>query len=574
MFNYLIIIELTIIISLIVYIIYIRKKAVQIIGFFDKVIAGNTFKRFTSRGKDPFSSIGLKANDMITALTSETEITANKLQDKNILMFQYIKFLLELPTLYGREEIIKLTLEYTLKIFRSECSLIILFKNGQYTAYIYQKTTEDKPSYYTINLGTEFNLKTNSKSIIKHFLLAEEKETLLVKDILEPYNFLQIPLATDSITFGIIQIVNQKSKRDFNEYDEEVGKTISMAVANQIKVIEVIEVEKNATERLKSIIDNIADGIIITDQSQNIILENPAARDLFSLNPIKKEILINELLKPTNNPNVSLVLFKPERLVLLGKISEITNNKNEVEKYIISLRNITSTKQKEREKSEVLFLTATKMYNPLLYIKKTKELFRFSNEPEIEENLAKNIFLAYDLLNKLIVYAEIEAGPMRLALKPTDITYIIEKVVDSLGNLLLSNKIDLKMRLEKNQTKLMIDADRIEQSINTILTFLIKIASENKDYKKVEIICYIFEKDYSLIELIHHNYYFNNIELIELTQKNVLFEKFMQSEQNLEDLNLDFAFVRHIIKSHGGSFHICSKKNIGTIYQLRIPKGT
>ncbi|MDD5455983.1 MAG: PAS domain-containing protein [Candidatus Margulisbacteria bacterium] len=543
----------------------------NLVKFLNEIITGNTLARFSGKGKNIFSRVGEKTNEVLSILSAETELTVNKLQDKNILMYQYIKFFLTIPTIYSFEEIMKLALEYSFRIFRVEIVQIITKQDNGHIATIYQSISKKFPRFFSRPLGADINLERWDKGLTKNYFLPEERELIFTDDISITYNLLQIPITVDNKVTAIIQIINKSNRNDFDEYDQEVGKTISMAVANQLKIISIIEEEKVASERLSSIINNISDGIIITDTNQKIIMENPAARDLFSLNPIKKDILINELLKSPSNPNINMVLFKPERVVLLGKISEIFNHKGDIDKYIISFRNITETKQKEREKSEILFLTATKMYTPLLSIKKTKELFKFSNEPEIEEQLSNNINLVFNLMNKLIFYTEIESGPMRLAKKPCNINYIVEKVIDSMGAVFNKNQFKMNMVLDKQIEKNMLDPDRMEQSINTILSFIVKIAGGNLLFKTVDIkTSLLTEEKNLLVQIIHYNYLFDSMELLELTKKSVQLEKFMQSDQKLEDLNLEFAFVNHIAKSHGGTFSIESN-NKGTFYNMNLP---
>ncbi|MEK6557364.1 MAG: hypothetical protein AABZ14_03585, partial [Candidatus Margulisiibacteriota bacterium] len=358
-----------------------RIHALKLLYFIDHLLSGDTLTRYPVSSRSIFGKIGQKINLLLTSLTSHTELIENKLQDKNMLMYQYTQLFLSLPTVYTQEELIRLTLEYSSKIFRVETALYIRQTSQLPEATVYQSILSDRPRLYVTTLDTNINLQECVNPTLKNVCPPEEDEPVLLDELPPTRNFLRIPILLENSVTAILQLQNKEDHYDFDETDVELGKTISMALSNQIKIIDIIQEEKESTKKLGALINNISDAIILADRSQKIILENPAARDLFSLNPIKKSLLLNEILMSSSNPTVNLVLFKPERVVLLGKISTILNSEGLVDQYILAFRNATDSKQKEREKSEILFLTATKMYHPLLFIKKTKELFTFSSDP-------------------------------------------------------------------------------------------------------------------------------------------------------------------------------------------------
>lgn len=543
----------------------------KLLALMDHWLSGNILIQYKGSSPSFIGVIGQKLNLLLRNFTSQTEIIENKLQDKNILMHQYTQLFLSLPTVYTHDELMKLILEYSSKIFRVETVLYIRQTAQLPEAVVYQTLQNDQPRLYVSPIDTMIHFKKWDQPVLKNVPLFEDEEWVLSDKFPAPRNFLQIPVFIKDSVIAILLLQNRENNLDFDETDLELGRTISMALSNQIKIISIIQEEKESTRKLEAIIDNISDAIMLTDQSQKIVLENPAARDLFSLNPIKKSLLIHEILKASSNSAVNLVLFKPERVVLLGRISTILNSEGLVDQYILSFRNATDSKQKEREKSEILFLTATKMYHPLLFIKKTKELFTFSSDPTLEAQLSAHINLAFDLINKLIFYTEIDAGPMRLAKRPTNINHIIDRVLDSLGATLKEQKFNIILHTDQSMGNYLLDADRIEQSISTILSFIIKISDDHFSLKTITLFSSTSSNEALVVTILHNNYQFEATELFELTSKATQLEKFMQSDQALEDLNLQFAFVKHVIHSHGGNFVVSSEPATGTTYRMELP---
>jgi light-regulated signal transduction histidine kinase (bacteriophytochrome) len=160
---------------------------------------------------------------------------------------------------------------------------------------------------------------------------------------------------------------------------------------------------------------------------------------------------------------------------------------------------------------------------------------------------------------------------MRLAKKPSNINDLIEKVIDALGAQLVSQNMKLELKLEPNIEKVLFDPGRIEEVLNSIIQFIIKTPTPSGAKKECNISTRSRNNEVLMIDIFHSKFEFNNMEILELTNKNIQIEKFMQSDQDLQDLNLHFAFVNHVLKSHGGSFLVTSEANIGTYYRIEIP---
>ena len=556
-------------ITLLVSRIRIQRASKYFIGFLDEISSGNYLKQYEDKKPSVLKPIGEKVNTALQVLLSETELIENKLQEKNILMHQYVQLLLTIPTAYSIEELVEQILEGVYKIFRTEIIVMAYIQNNIEHIHWRQLSRSDIEKTGKSSHPSERHYP--QKISFKNYFSESDQADVFVPDLGQYFNLLQIPIILDDGILGTLQIANKQSRFDFDEYDLEIGHTISMAIANQLKIISIIEEEKGATEKLSDIINNISDAIVIADANHKLVLENPAARDLFSLNPIKKTLLFEKILLSPNYQSINLVLFKPERVLLLGKISTISTPLGTVDKHIISFRNVTDAKQKEREKSEILFLTATKMYRPLLNLKKTKELFKFSNEAVLEDQLTNEINMVFDLLTKIIFYTEIESGPLRLAKKPTNINDLVEKVIDTMGAQILRANVKLNLDFEPEMVKVLMDPGRIEEVLSSIIQFILKSPLLPGIQKEIKLSTQTRNNETLQINVFHAKFEFNRMEILELTNKTIQVEKFMQSDQALEDLNLQFAFVNHVLKSHGGSFLVTSDAGIGTWYRIEIP---
>ncbi|MDD4527366.1 MAG: hypothetical protein PHF25_04935, partial [Candidatus Margulisbacteria bacterium] len=367
-------------------------------------------------------------------------------------------------------------------------------------------------------------------------------------------------ISVDKEFIGILQLFN--SNCGFDNNDKELVQTMAVFLANQMKVIRTLDEEHGAIEKYGSIINILNDGIIIFDENKNIIMENPAARDFFSLNQVKKNILINDLITNRKFSTINLVLFKPERLVLNGKIDELPELNNGNKTYILILRNITESKRKEREKSELFFLTATTMHNEISSI-----LRKAKNDPKImSENVLNTINFCFLLLNKLIYHAEMDSGPLRLFKKPVKASELVSKVLEARNANLKENKVTISSKLVESEQRIFMDSAKIELSLNLLFDFLL---SKNNKCNSL-LIESQFDEDRFVVRLVQVGYFYNTMDLYELTKPNLQVERFMMSDQEVGELNLELSYVKHILISHGGDFAISNEQE-GTRFSLIIP---
>jgi len=540
--------------------IYCKVQTRIVLKGLDQFIEGKFFN-VLSPHPGPFRTIANKINLTVHNLIVEKEKVEEILQDQQLIRYMFTEFFLHAHSLYKNEDIYSLTVDSLYKMFHPEVVCFVVMKPG-YLADVYARQTNDKS---TPTLIVKEDIKIKDKDILlKPFLSnvpCENDCRIFVPEVIDKvHNFLQIPISVDKEFIGILQLFN--SNCGFDNNDKELVQTMAVFLANQMKVIRTLDEEHGAIEKYGSIINILNDGIIIFDENKNIIMENPAARDFFSLNQVKKNILINDLITNRKFSTINLVLFKPERLVLNGKIDELPELNNGNKTYILILRNITESKRKEREKSELFFLTATTMHNEISSI-----LRKAKNDPKImSENVLNTINFCFLLLNKLIYHAEMDSGPLRLFKKPVKASELVSKVLEARNANLKENKVTISSKLVESEQRIFMDSAKIELSLNLLFDFLL---SKNNKCNSL-LIESQFDEDRFVVRLVQVGYFYNTMDLYELTKPNLQVERFMMSDQEVGELNLELSYVKHILVSHGGDFAISNEQE-GTRFSLIIP---
>ena len=546
--------------SLISVLIYNKIQTNMMITGLEQFIEGKFFNVLPSQ-PGSFKKIAEKINRIVHALFIDKEKVEELLQEQQLIRYEFTEYFLQAHSYYDKDKIYSLTVDSLYKMFHPEVVCFVAMKPGFMSdIYIRQIIDRSIPT-----LIVKENIQIEEKSdYIKPFLSnvpCDKDCRVFVPEIIgKVHNILQIPITIDKEFIGILQLFNKTGGFDNN--DKELVQTMAVFLANQLKVIETLHEEQGAIEKYGSIINILNDGIIIFDENKNIIMENPAARDFFSLNQVKKSILINDLLSNRKFSTINLVLFKPERLVLNGKIDELPELSNGNKTFILILRNITESKRKEREKSELFFLTATTMHNEIsTLLRKVK-----NNSETISDNSLNIINYCFLLLNKLIYHTEMDSGPLRLFKKPVKVSELISKILEKRDSEFIANDITVAIKLADSDQRVFLDSEKIELSLNLLLNFILV---KNNKCNNISIESQ-FDEDRFVVRILQVGYFYNTMELFELTKAYLQVERFMLSDQEVGDLNLELAYVKHVLTSHGGEFAI-SNEHDGTRFSFIIP---
>lgn len=216
--------------------------------------------------------------------------------------------------------------------------------------------------------------------------------------------------------------------------------------------------ENIAYNRLVSLINSMADGVIALDKNAKIVLYNAAALSIFDLNNIQIGDLIDQVFKPVDKNNQSVDIIKMilqiespttnRDLKLIyhdGSISSIYLNIAPVhmgygsegkEGFVLQLRDITSEKSLEEERDEFISVVAHELRTPIAVAEGdiSNAMLLAKNDqhlPIIKKALkeAHNqvIFLA-DMINDLSTLSRAEKNQLTLEVEPINVVKLIQQL--------------------------------------------------------------------------------------------------------------------------------------------------
>jgi len=365
----------------------------------------------------------------------------------------------------------------------------------------------------------------------------------------------------------------------FNYMAEEMDRLQKMDVSEIIT-------EKNKTE---TILRHIADGVVVTDTQDRILVINSVAEKWFGLderNVIQKAI--RESIK--NQPLISLLqevkdgrlhssaefsfLVKATKMkkVFQAHAARVHNPEDKLIGVVTVIRDVTREKEADRIKTELVSMVAHELKSPLTSIYGFSELLLDSelNDPKANEYarviLTESTRLT-DLINKFLDLSRLEAGRTEIKMNPFDLRQVVEKIVDVYKGQAVKKDIKVITEIPKKLPLAFGDPDMIEQVLLNLFSNAVKYSPKHSKVgieakvNKNEIVVSVIDNGYGIPkEALGH-----------------IFDKFYrvsdtEGSEETEGSGLGLTLAKEIIERHDGTVNVNSRLGIGSIFSFTIPQ--
>ena len=362
----------------------------------------------------------------------------------------------------------------------------------------------------------------------------------------------------------------------------EIKKAQRQARRDLIKTLKDVQEEKNKT---LAIITNFADGILVFDKKDNLLLINPKAEKFLGAN--SKDIISKSIskLSKINSLNSLIKLYKKrtkkvfrkelevkEDLTLEVSIVPVVSGEKRSGSLVI-LHDVTREKLIERMKSEFVSLAAHQLRTPLSAVKwilKTvldgelgelnKEQKEFLGDGYISNQ--RMIHLVNDLLN----VARIEEGRYIYSLVLTDFEELAESIVRRFRKECKRKRIKFSFKkMSKKIPKVLIDVEKIIIVLENIIDNAIRYTLPGG---RVGIfLSYTAEGIKFCVK--------DNGMGIPMNQQKNVFKKFFRGANVLRKetggTGLGLFISKNIVQTHKGRIWFESEENKGTKICFTIP---
>jgi len=396
---------------------------------------------------------------------------------------------------------------------------------------------------------------------------------------IKPESLLLIALHHEDQYFGSLWIAHD-TPHSFSEEEVRFITTLSgqagLAAAKN-RLFWSAEFER---QRLTAILASTPDPVVVTDHKDQLLLVNPAAKQVLGVGeddqggyPIEDVIPQNELVQLIKDPsskNKNIELALSDGRFYMATTSSIIVDEKPFGKVCV-LRDVTNFKELDALKSEFVATVSHDLRSPLTLLSGyAKMLEMVGGLNEQQESYVQKIVLGVDsmsrLINNLLDLGRIEAD-IKLQLETLLVTDIIEEVTESLQ--LKANQKRIKINIEIPQHEsLLVEADQamLHQAFFNLLENAIKYSPGGKDINvKVE------SRNGDIV----FSFQDSGIGISPVDNPR-LFEKFFRSANRdaikERGTGLGLAIVKSIADRHSGRVWVDSQLGKGSIFYFEIPR--
>lgn len=420
-------------------------------------------------------------------------------------------------------------------------------------------------------------------------------------------SFFNIPVVINGQPVGILNI---SSTRPGLYKEEEM--TILYTIMNQAsaavsKLETILNQEKG---KLNSMVESMADGVVMVDTRNRLLVINPAAKQMLGI--AKEQPNIFDVLDTLSSKmdlrtkieesikNDKLMVEDQVRLddkVFGVLISPVKDEVNEPLGAVVLFHDITKEKAVEKMRDDFTSMMVHELRSPLTGIRSIANLLKedkIKNEQkkydEFIELIVSNSGSMLELVNDLLDVAKLEAGKFQILKRSTNIAELIKVRVQSFATLAADAKLGLESKVEEGIPPVMLDDNKVGQVLNNFLSNAIKFTKEGKvvvsgfTLKKGESLAkkvgslglswpgikdFVSEADQLVLAVTDTG------SGISEEQLSKLFNKFTQLEQTAHSekkgTGLGLVITKGISESHGGYAGVFSEEGRGSTFYSILP---
>lgn len=353
--------------------------------------------------------------------------------------------------------------------------------------------------------------------------------------------------------------------------------------------IESLMLEKN---KFEAILMSIANGVIVCDSNDNVLLVNDHAKQLLEVSDdeiIRTNIrqycdnngidAFKEKIDEFKNTPIAEMTDKPlefnidvSEKVLKSVISPMFLQSGEYVGYIIVLIDVTKEVEMDRLRSQFVSNVSHELRTPVTVLRTYSDTlanmgdeFDYETQKEFLGIMNKEIIRLHDMVNDILDFSRYEAKTVKLEKEMRDVTEVVQECVSRAKILAEEKHLEFVVMIEPNLPQIPINYDSITRALMNLITNAIKYSNDNT------IIKVRAEKfsDYIVLAVTDQG-----TGISEENQKKV-FDRFFRVENSahtVKGTGLGLHLVKITVeKHHKGEVFVQSKLGEGSTFGFKLP---
>jgi two-component system phosphate regulon sensor histidine kinase PhoR len=387
------------------------------------------------------------------------------------------------------------------------------------------------------------------------------------------YDFITKPFQIDQFLLTINRAAEKRAlEKKARSYKEE-----------KLRNLYDLDLEKS---RLKTIINCMADGVMVTNRNLEVVLHNPALMRLLEISgKIENPVLVNQIIDDEALKNTLEGIQTSEsardefvsqeisagKMVLRAISAPALGPDDGVVGTVTVLQDITAFRQLDEMKSDFVNMVAHELRSPLISIRQQNTVLLEGllgplgeKQEEFLGKGVKKIDQLLELINDLLDIAKIEEGKQVRHRVPTDIESLIKDTLSLLTPRAQKQGITLTDSC-KNMKPVHADPKGIEEILNNLVTNAINYSLEGG---RVEVAAQVLG-EYMEIKVSDTGVGIDPEELPKI------FDRFYriknQKTRDVTGTGLGLAIVKGVVESHNGTIDVESVPEKGTTFRILLP---
>ena len=401
--------------------------------------------------------------------------------------------------------------------------------------------------------------------------LLKVQTSLLVKAILA------VPLIVGDKVIGALTVDNQLSPRAFGKHDVHLLATLADAASIAIENARLFAAVEQERAKLDTILREMQDLVIVTDDHLHVLLINAAGRQALQLDdsalgqPLNRVLAVQQLLELFEQRHLDETIWRaditlPDGRVLQGQLSPLPGVG-----YGAVLRDITRLKELDRIKSEFVSIVSHDLRTPLTTIRGYVSLLpRVGPLTDMQQDFVARVERSMDSIVELIAdlldIGKIEAG-VDWEMTAVSLHTVVSEAVDRLRANAELHRQTLQV-IAPELPPVLGNQRRLEQVVVNLVGNAIKYTPEAG---RIDVTLY--EDDGFLVLQVSDT----GIG-ISLDDQRRVFDKFYRVEseatEKISGTGLGLSIVRAIVKKHAGRVWVHSELGAGSKFTVLLPRYT
>ncbi|MDY6878959.1 MAG: response regulator [Desulfatiglans sp.] len=387
------------------------------------------------------------------------------------------------------------------------------------------------------------------------------------------YDFITKPFQIDQFRLTVSRAIEKRRlEQRARQFQEE-----------NIRNLYDLDLEKS---RLKTIVNCMANGVMVSNRNLEVVLHNPALMRLLEVSEeVSGPVPVDRIIKDESLENVLRQIQageSPEEgyisqeiqagpKVLRSMSAPVLGPDGGIVGTVTVLEDISAFKQLDQMKSDFVNMVVHELRSPLVSIRQLNTVLVEGlagklemKQEELIERGNKKIDVLLDLVNDLLDVAKIEAGKYIQHQVPTDIGRIVEDTMALMEMRAKEQGIDLSYSCE-NLKPIHADPKNMEEILNNLISNAINYSPEGG--RIMVSACGLGE--YMEIKVSDTGVGIPEEELPKV------FDKFYRVKhpktRQVLGTGLGLAIVKSVVESHHGSIDVESILDKGTTFRILLP---